>query len=87
VPEFDQMLPKILSDSGYDVWMTNNRGNAISFEHEQSDIYSAFNPFSEYWDFSFDEMAKYDVKANINYILRVTKKQKLSWIGHSQGTL
>ena len=27
-------LPFLLVDSGFDVWLTNTRGNAVSFEHE-----------------------------------------------------
>ena len=36
---------------------------------------------------SWDEMARYDVPAMLNYILRITGNEKLYYIGHSQGTL
>jgi len=31
-------------------------------------------------------MAKYDVPANINYILGLTGMQKVHYLGHSEGT-
>lgn len=37
--------------------------------------------------FSWDEMAKYDIPAVIEYILKKTGKQQFYFIGHSQGTL
>ena len=39
-----------------------------------------------FWDFTFHDMAKYDLPAAFTYIKRVTKKQ-IHYIGHSQGTL
>lgn len=40
----------------------------------------------KYWDFSFDEIAKYDVEANVNYVKRASGKDKVIYIGHSQGS-
>ncbi|KAM6184819.1 gastric triacylglycerol lipase-like [Rhynchocyon petersi] len=74
-------LAFILADSGYDVWLGNSRGNTWSRRH----VY--FSPDSaEFWAFSFDEMAKYDLPATIDFILRKTKQEKLHYVGHSQGT-
>lgn len=39
-----------------------------------------------FWDFSFDEMAEYDLPAAFSYINNITKK-KIHYIGHSQGTM
>jgi len=36
---------------------------------------------------SWDEMAHYDLPAMLNYVLRATGRQKLFYVGHSQGTL
>lgn len=42
-----------------------------------------FCPFSSC---SFDEMAKYDLPATIDFILKKTGQDKLHYVGHSQGT-
>lgn len=79
----DQALPYILADAGYDVWVTNNRGNKYSRKH------TSFTPkynSSDYWTFSWDEMAKYDVPGNVNFIKNVTGADSIHYVGHSQGT-
>lgn len=40
----------------------------------------------QFWNFSFHEIGYFDVAAMIDYILNETKKSKLFYIGHSQGT-
>jgi pimeloyl-ACP methyl ester carboxylesterase len=40
----------------------------------------------KFWDFSFDEMGQHDLPATIDYITNLTKVEKLTYIGHSQGT-
>jgi pimeloyl-ACP methyl ester carboxylesterase len=40
----------------------------------------------QFWEFSFDEMAKYDLPAQIDYVLRMTGVKKLTYMGHSEGT-
>ncbi|CAF3419845.1 unnamed protein product [Rotaria sp. Silwood1] len=79
----DQSLGYILADAGYDVWLGNMRGNYYSRAHVK------YNPDhdEEFWDFSWDEMAKDDLPSMINYILNVTKYTQIGYIGHSQGTL
>ena len=52
--------------------MMNSRGNRYSFEHEDPEEYSAYSGNSKYWDFHWDHMAKYDVKAHIDYVLKQT---------------
>jgi hypothetical protein len=68
----------------FDVWLTNNRGTLFSTgnldPNKNSSIIS-----SDYWDFTFHEMAKYDVIANINYIKNITNNEKINYICHSQG--
>ncbi|KAM6184820.1 gastric triacylglycerol lipase-like [Rhynchocyon petersi] len=74
-------LAFILADAGYDVWLGNSRGNTWA----RRNVY--FSPDSvEFWAFSFDEMAKYDLPATIDFIVRKTKQEKLHYVGHSQGT-
>lgn len=74
-------LGLILADAGYDVWLTNSRGN------KYSRIGTNVTPnHKEFWDYSFQEMGQYDIKANIDFILKMTGKKKLTYVGHSQGT-
>ena len=40
-----------------------------------------------YWAFSFDEMGKFDIPAALDFILNVTKAERISYIGHSMGTV
>uniref|UniRef100_A0A914RIN6 Partial AB-hydrolase lipase domain-containing protein n=1 Tax=Parascaris equorum TaxID=6256 RepID=A0A914RIN6_PAREQ len=72
----------IFADAGFDVWMGNVRGNFYSKQHQN---YSSKD--EEYWQFSWDEISKYDLNAMINKVLQVTKQPDLYYIGHSQGTL
>lgn len=70
-----------LADAGYDVWLGNSRGNKYSRLHTRLQPNQ-----KEFWDYSYQEMGRYDVKANIELVLRITGQQKLVYIGHSQGT-
>lgn len=78
-------LPIMLAERGFDLWVTNSRGSMFSNEH----IDPEFNPDglrSKYWNFTWHEMAKYDVKAHIEFIKERTGYEKIRWVGHSQGT-
>ncbi|CAF0988536.1 unnamed protein product [Rotaria sp. Silwood1] len=79
----DQNLAFILPDTGYDVWLGNVRGNYYSRAHVK------YNPDydEEFWDFSWDEMAKDDLPSMINYILNVTKYTQIGYIGHQKTPL
>jgi pimeloyl-ACP methyl ester carboxylesterase len=68
-------------DRGYDVWVGNNRGNKYCRSHTNSNMSD-----KDFFDFSFDEMALYDLPAFYNYVLAATGVEKLTWIGHSMGT-
>lgn len=83
----ENSLPFTLVDNGYDVWLTNTRGNAVCYEHENNEEFDSSDAYSKYWDFSFHEMAIYDLPANVNYIKMVSGFDKVSYISHSQGGL
>ena len=76
-------LAKKLCEEGYIVYLPYIRGTQFSRSHLDYD--SGLN--SDYWEFSFDEMAQYDLPAIINYIKQRDKVEKITYIGHSQGTL
>lgn len=71
----------MLAEAGYDVWISNSRGNFYSKSHIE------LNPEnSEFWNFSWYEMAKYDYPAIIDHVCKVTGNKKVFIVGHSQGT-
>jgi pimeloyl-ACP methyl ester carboxylesterase len=77
-----QSLGFILADNGFDVWLGNVRGNSYSLNHTK------YNKTQDiFWDFSWDQMAAYDLPAMVDYILEQTGESKMFYIGHSQGTL
>ena len=76
-------LAKKLCDEGYIVYLPYIRGTQFSRSHLDYD--SSLN--SNYWDFSFDQMAQYDLPAVINYVKQRDGVEKVYYIGHSQGTL
>lgn len=70
----ENSIAYILANAGYDVWLANCRGNRYSRENIPS------------WDFTFDEMALFDLPAMIDYALNLTGETDLHYIAHSQGT-
>jgi lysosomal acid lipase/cholesteryl ester hydrolase len=66
--------------------MTNSRGNINSYEHMHPETHSIKDPSSDYFKFSWDEMAQYDVPANLDYVLAHSNYDKAFYVGHSQGT-
>lgn len=73
-------LAYLLADNNYDVWLGNCRGN-----RHASINYRTAN-FKNLWNFSFNEMGQYDLSAMIDYVLGYTRREKILYVGHSQGT-
>jgi len=70
-------LPESLYSQGYDVWIAFQRGTMSSRNHldaaghaARSDgTSSGQSAYESYWDFSVDDIAKYDIPAYINMIV------------------
>jgi lysosomal acid lipase/cholesteryl ester hydrolase len=75
-------LYMIVKTGKYDIWLMNARGNTYSRYHTSLDP----DTEAEFWNFSFEEIAKYDLTTSIDFILSTTKRSKLSLVGFSQGT-
>eukprot|EP01135_Chromosphaera_perkinsii_P003254 Nk52_evm29s239 gene=Nk52_evmTU29s239 len=77
-----QSLSYIMADACYDVFMTNDRGNTYSTKHKR---FSNTDP--RYWAFSWDESARYEIPAVVEFVLKETHAKSIrAYIGHSQGT-
>ena len=78
----ENSLGFLLADNDIDVWLINLRGTSYSHKHVN---YSTYN--SKYWDFSWQEMAKYDLPATVDFILAKTQHDRITYIGQSQGSI
>lgn len=72
-----------LAARGYDVWLGNQRGNRFSTKHA---YLHPVRDGAKYWNFSFDEIAMFDLPAMIDHILKETGQEKLSYVSLSQGS-
>jgi pimeloyl-ACP methyl ester carboxylesterase len=77
-----QSLGFILADQGLDVWAGNSRGNKYGRDH------TTLNPDEDqaFWDFSWQDMAEFDLPTVVNYVIETTGFESLGYVGHSQGT-
>ncbi|GBP41042.1 Lipase 3 [Eumeta japonica] len=78
----ERSLGYILAEEGFDVWMGNARGNYYSRAHTR------LNPDSStsFWNFTWDHIGYYDIAAMVDYVLAITGRPAVHYIGHSQGT-
>lgn len=79
----DKALGYVLADAGYDVWLGNSRGNRYSRNHT---YLSPDTDKKKFWDFSFHQLAVFDLPAMIDHITATTAQEKIFYVGHSQGT-
>ncbi|CBI22523.3 hypothetical protein VitviT2T_003582 [Vitis vinifera] len=77
----EQSLGFILADHGFDVWVGNVRGTRWSHGHV-----TLSEKNKEFWDWSWQELALYDLAEMIHYIYTMTNT-KTFVVGHSQGTI
>ncbi|XP_031498400.1 triacylglycerol lipase 2-like [Nymphaea colorata] len=75
-------LAYALADEGFDVWISNTRGTKSSRGHKLLDA----NVDAAYWGWTWVELAKFDLTANVNFVHNLTG-QKVNYIAHSLGTL
>ncbi|KAH7315994.1 hypothetical protein KP509_21G073400 [Ceratopteris richardii] len=76
----EESLGFMLADKGYDVWIGNTRTTRFSYGH------TSYTKEDEgFWDWSVDELAKYDLPAMIGLVQNQTGL-KPHFIGFSQGT-
>lgn len=73
-----QSLGYVLADAGFDVWIANGRGTRWSHGHIRHSKCDR-----KYWDWTWDELAEYDVPALLEFVLRKTGS-KVFYVGHSQ---
>jgi hypothetical protein len=73
----EQSLPFLLSKEGFDVWLGNLRGNYFS---------PIDSSLGQKYDFSMEDIIKYDLPSLMNYIKSKVGQKKISYICHSQGS-
>ncbi|XP_016461570.2 triacylglycerol lipase 1 isoform X2 [Nicotiana tabacum] len=76
-----ESLGFILAEQGFDVWVGNVRGTRWSHGHVSLSVKN-----KEFWDWSWEELALYDLAEMIRYVNSITKA-KILVVGHSQGTI
>ncbi|KAH7835637.1 hypothetical protein Vadar_028228 [Vaccinium darrowii] len=77
----NQSLGYFLADHGFDVWVGSVRGTRWSHGHV-----SLSEKDKEFWDWSWEELALYDVAAMLQYVNSISNTAVFV-VGHSQGTI
>ena len=76
------IMPLKLVDRGYDVWLGNNRGVKYSNEHVND---GAWEDRRERWMYTWADLGKYDIPAEMEKVLELTGSDKLTLMGYSMG--
>ncbi|RUP50422.1 Alpha/Beta hydrolase protein [Jimgerdemannia flammicorona] len=71
-----------LADRGYDVWLGNNRGVDAYTDRGHLDLHPR-DP--EYWDWGLRELGEKDWPAMVDAVRTWTGREKIAFVGHSQG--
>jgi len=72
----------LFADAGFDVFIGNFRGTTYSKRH------TALSPKDHlFWQFSWDQMAAFDLPALLEKTLEISKADKIYYVGHSMGTM
>ena len=75
-----------LVNEGYDLWLPNSRGTWFSKDHEQAEEWASDpSSINTYWQFSFQDMAEFDMPVLWDYVLNETGQEKATFIGHNMG--
>ena len=77
-------------DRGYDVWLGNNRGvpcdpTTSRLQWNGRGHESLSTDDDAFWEWTLDDLGRYDFPALIHFVLEQTGKRQLHYIGHSQG--
>ena len=80
IPYPTKGLGYILADAGYDVWVGNVRGTEYATEHK-----TLKHILPDYWNFTWDDIARYDIPAMMNLMKAATKQEKIFFMGYSHG--
>ena len=81
ISDWAQAPALVMARAGYDVWLGNNRGTKWSLDH-----LTLNNKKKEYWEFDWEDMGTQDTPTALNYITKTTGFEKVTYIGHSEGT-
>lgn len=70
----------LLADAGFDVWLLNTRGAPQSNHHK-----TLRTDDPRFWEWSFDEIGRYDLAAAVDHVINVTGFSKVALLSFSQG--
>ena len=73
-------LAFMLAAKGYDVWLTNSRGNKYSSGVRKYPARS-----DPYWKWTWDEMARFDLPSMLSYVRGASRVSHVPLVCHSQG--